>query len=58
MKKNEIIHNLGGWTNLKNLKNKITEELFEFTSLIFLDADDEKTAEKAGKEKLKNLLMI
>lgn len=51
LKKNEIIHNLGGFANLKNLKNKITEELFEFTSLIFLDADDEKTVEKAGKEK-------
>ena len=56
LKKNEIIHNLGGWTNLKNLKNKITEELFEFTSLIFLDADDEKTAEKAGKEKTEKFI--
>ena len=32
LKKNEIIHNLGGWTNLKNLKNKIFKlEKYEFS---------------------------
>ncbi len=51
---------LGGWTNLRNLRDKVTEELFENTSLIFLDADSiEKTAEGAGRRKdSKNFKMI
>jgi hypothetical protein len=51
LKKGEYIHCLNGWTNLKNLKNRITEENSEFTSVIFLDADDEHTNGKEGKEK-------
>lgn len=50
LKKNEKIHRLDGWTNLKNLKTKITEDYSDYTSLIFLDADDEKTIGKAGIE--------
>lgn len=41
---------LKGWTNLENLKTKITSEFSEYISLIFLDADDEKTENKAGLE--------
>ncbi len=45
---NEFIHCLGGWTNLTNLKERITEEFSEFKTLIFLDADDENTENKSG----------
>lgn len=49
LKENNIIHRLNdGWTTLKILKERITEEFSDYTSLIFLDADDEKTIGKAG----------
>jgi hypothetical protein len=48
LNKNEFIHCLGGWTNLSNLKTKITDEFGEYFSLIFLDADDEATVGKRG----------
>ena len=51
LNKQEKIYRLkGGWSELKKLKNKITEDYSEYTSLIFLDADDENTKEKAGLE--------
>lgn len=39
---------LNGWPNLKKYRTRITEELSEFFSIIFLDADDESTPEKNG----------
>lgn len=48
LKSNIFIHNLGGWSKLRNLKKRITEELVDYKTLIFLDADDKKTADKAG----------
>lgn len=56
LKGNRYIHNLGGWTNLKNVRTKITEELSDYTSLIFLDADDERVGEKAGFKATRNLV--
>ncbi|MBE0390262.1 MULTISPECIES: DUF3226 domain-containing protein [unclassified Flavobacterium] len=47
---NKPIHNLGSWNKLKIQKPQITEILSEFTSLIFLDADDDKVIEKPGFE--------
>ncbi len=48
LKSNEYIVNMGSWNRLKIQKPKITETFSDYTSLIFLDADDEKVAEKAG----------
>ncbi|HEY6143626.1 MAG TPA: DUF3226 domain-containing protein [Flavobacterium sp.] len=56
LKDNTIIHCLGGWTNLNNVKTKITEDFSEYTSLIFLDADDEETPEKAGIEQTRKYI--
>lgn len=56
LKDNTIIHCLGGWTNLSNVKTKITEEYSEYTSLIFLDADDIETPEKAGIEQTRKYI--
>lgn len=56
LKKNKYIHNLSGYTNLKNLQNKITEELSDYKSLIFLDADDTRVCEKAGKQATDNFI--
>lgn len=53
---NEIIHCLGGWTNLNNLRKKITEDFSEYTSLIFLDADDHLTVEKPGLDATKKYI--
>ncbi|HAH55925.1 MAG TPA: hypothetical protein DCM02_11755 [Flavobacterium sp.] len=48
LKKNEKIYRLDGWSNLKIQKEKIVEDFSEYTSLIFLDADDEKVIDKSG----------
>lgn len=48
LNKNEFIHCLGGWTKLKDLKERITEEFSDYKTLIFLDADDKNTVDKAG----------
>jgi hypothetical protein len=48
LKNNKYIENLGSWNKLKIQKEKITESFSEYTSLIFLDADDEKVTDKAG----------
>lgn len=48
LKKNQKIYCLEGWSKLENLKTTITENFSEYTSLIFLDADDEKTKGKKG----------
>ncbi len=48
LKNNNYIENLGSWNNLKVRKEKISETYSDYTSLIFLDADDEKVKEKAG----------
>lgn len=48
LKNNKFIENLGSWNKLKIQKEKITESFSEYTSLIFLDADDEKVTDKAG----------
>ncbi len=48
LKKNRFIENMGSWNKLKTLDLKITETYSDYTSLIFLDADDEKVVEKAG----------
>lgn len=45
---NKLIQNLGSWNKLKIQKEQITETFSEYTSLIFLDADDEKVTDKAG----------
>lgn len=45
---NKYIQNLGSWNKLKVQKEQITETFSEYTSLIFLDADDEKVTDKAG----------
>ena len=48
LKKNKYIENMGSWNKLILQKEKITESLSEYTSLIFLDADDEKVIDKPG----------
>lgn len=48
LKKNEFIFCLGGWSNLAKLKEKITNELEDYISLFFLDADDIHTSDKNG----------
>jgi hypothetical protein len=45
---NKYIQNLGSWNKLKIQKEQITETFSEYTSLIFLDADDEKVTDKPG----------
>lgn len=45
---NKLIQNLRSWNKLKIQKEQITETFSEYTSLIFLDADDEKVIDKAG----------
>ena len=45
---NKLIQNLDSWNKLKVQKPQITESFSEYTSLIFLDADDEKVKEKPG----------
>lgn len=47
---NKPIQNLGSWNKLKIQKPQITEIFSEYTSLIFLDADDEKAIDKPGFE--------
>lgn len=49
LKKNQKIRCLDGWQNLEKLKSTITEEYSNYTSLIFLDADDDRVQGKAGK---------
>jgi hypothetical protein len=51
---NNKIHCLEGWNKLEKLRIRITEEFSEYTSLIFLDADDEKTEGKKGLQETKN----
>lgn len=48
LKDNKFIQNLESWNKLKSQKEKITESYSEYTSLIFLDADDEKVTDKPG----------
>lgn len=48
LKKNKYVENMGSWNKLILQKEKITESLSEYTSLIFLDADDEKVIDKPG----------
>ena len=48
LRDNKYIHCIDGWSNLSKNKTKITGELSEYVSLIFLDADDAKTVEKSG----------
>lgn len=48
LKKNQFIENMGSWNKLKLLEQKIKESYSEYTSLIFLDADDEKVTDKPG----------
>lgn len=45
---NKYIQNLGSWNKLKIQKEQIVETFSEYTSLIFLDADDEKVPDKPG----------
>lgn len=56
LKNNKFIENLGSWNKLKIQKEKITESFSEYTSLIFLDADDEKVTDKAGFDKTINFV--
>jgi len=51
LEENNIIHNLGGYPGLKKVNKKITDEWSDYTSLIFLDADDVRTTEKSGRNK-------
>lgn len=48
LKDNKYIHCLNGWSNLGKNRTKITEELSDYISLIFLDADDHATVGKRG----------
>lgn len=48
LKKNQFIENMGSWNKLKSLEQKIKESHSDYTSLIFLDADDEKVIDKPG----------
>ncbi len=50
LKKNRYIENMGSWNKLKFLEQKIKESHSDYTSLIFLDADDEKVIDKPGFE--------
>lgn len=50
LKKNKYIENMGSWNKLTSLELKIKESYSDYTSLIFLDADDEKVADKPGFE--------
>ena len=51
LNKNEFIIKMGSWNKLNTQELKITEDFLEYTSLIFLDADDEKVIDKAGFKK-------
>ena len=48
LKKNKIIENMGSWNKLTSLDLKIKESYSDYTSLVFLDADDEKVTDKPG----------
>jgi hypothetical protein len=48
LKDNSVIHCLGGWSKLSKLKSRITKDFSDYTSLIFLDADDINTVDKSG----------
>jgi hypothetical protein len=48
LKKNQYIENMGSWNKLKLLEQKIKESYSEYTSLVFLDADNEKVTDKPG----------
>ena len=48
LKKNKFIENMGSWNKLPSLELKIKESYSEYTSLIFLDADDGKVTDKPG----------
>ncbi|WP_444626820.1 DUF3226 domain-containing protein [Flavobacterium columnare] len=48
LKGNRYIQVLQSWNTLPTFKEKITETFSDYTSLIFLDADDEKVIDKAG----------
>jgi hypothetical protein len=50
LKKNRFIENMGSWNKLNIQKDKIVESFSDYTSLIFLDADDEKVIDKPGFE--------
>lgn len=50
LKKNKFIENMGSWNKLPSLDLKIKESYSDYTSLIFLDADDEKVTDKPGFE--------
>jgi hypothetical protein len=48
LKKNKFIENMGSWNKLPSLDLKIKESYSEYTSLVFLDADNEKVTDKPG----------
>jgi hypothetical protein len=50
LKKNRYIENMGSWNKLPSLDLKIKESYSDYTSLLFLDADDEKVTDKPGFE--------
>lgn len=50
LKKNKFIENMGSWNKLTSLELKIKESYSDYTTLIFLDADDEKVIDKPGFE--------
>ena len=50
LKKNEFIENMGSWNKLTSLELKTKERYSDYTTLIFLDADDEKVIDKPGFE--------
>ncbi len=50
LEQNNFINKLNSYNKLKDRKSLITETFSEFTSLIFLDADDKKVLDKAGFE--------
>lgn len=50
LEQNNFINKLNSYNKLKDRKSLITETFSDFTSLIFLDADDKKVLDKAGFE--------
>lgn len=50
LEQNNFINKLNSFNKLKDRKSLVTETFSEYTSLIFLDADDNKVIDKAGFE--------
>jgi hypothetical protein len=56
LNENNLIRNIGSWTNLTKERVSITQVNSNYKTLIFLDADDETTKEKNGLKKTKEFV--